>query len=102
METVEDEYDDDNIFLTGSSILYEELPPVVAEPDEVVDAFVIYRVLTIPKALESDRCLRHSIFRTTCTTSANQGMIIFDSGSTKNLVFQNLVEKLGLKIEKLE
>lgn len=85
---------------------YKE-PPVFDDDaeyeEEVVNgdvgvALVVRRSCLTPKVVGDD-WLRHNIFQSTCTISGKVCTFVVDPGSCDNLLSEEAVQKLGLKIE---
>ena len=60
----------------------------------------IRRAMYTPKVKTDERWLRTKIFRMRCTSGGKVCNVIIDSGSCKNMVSKEMVEKLNLKCEK--
>ncbi|GAV67845.1 hypothetical protein CFOL_v3_11349, partial [Cephalotus follicularis] len=66
------------------------------EPEDY-DCLVIHRVLAIPKEDEEDWL--HNIFKTRCKSHGKICSLLINEGSCKNIVAQEMVNKLNLKVE---
>lgn len=74
----------------------------IASPEDVVElvhgeSLMFRRILVNPSKEENGPSQRGSLFRTVCKSRGNCCKISVDSGSTNNLVSEEMVEKLGLK-----
>ena len=67
--------------------------------DLVGETLVTRRSMFAPLASNKDDWLRKNIFRTRCTVGGKLCNLIIDSGSSENLVAQEMVDKLKLKTE---
>ncbi|XP_068312511.1 transposon Ty3-I Gag-Pol polyprotein [Pyrus communis] len=94
------------LFLGDSKV--DETPDVYDEykgDDEDItwndhgEALVVQWSMTTAR-VDNDDWLRHNIFRTKCTTNGKICNVIIDGGSCKNVVSQEMVDKLKLKTEK--
>ena len=72
------------------------------EGDEGQFLGVTLRVMSASETPSEDDWLRRSLFRTTCTSGGKACSVIVDGGSVKNFVSQDMVDKLGLRVERLD
>ncbi|WKA06604.1 hypothetical protein VitviT2T_024499 [Vitis vinifera] len=70
------------------------------EGDMVGDVLVIRWSMLAPPVQEKDDWFHKNIFRTSCTSGGKLCYLITDSGSNENLVSQERVDKLKLKVVK--
>jgi hypothetical protein len=63
------------------------------------ETLVIRKSLLTPKGDSGDDWLRTNIFHTTCTAADKVCKMIIDSGSCKNVVSEEAIQKLQLKTE---
>ncbi|KAK2966379.1 hypothetical protein RJ640_021523 [Escallonia rubra] len=71
------------------------------EGDVIGEALVIRHSMLAPPANNNqDDWLRKNIFRTRCTAEGKLCNLIIDSGSSENLISQEMVDKLKLKTER--
>eukprot|EP00253_Pinus_taeda_P032129 PITA_32129 len=66
------------------------------EPPEVGETLLLKRVLLKAKKEVNEPAQRKILFRTMCKCKGKCCKVVIDSGSTKNLVSTEMVEKLGL------
>ncbi|XP_008777802.1 uncharacterized protein LOC103697676 [Phoenix dactylifera] len=81
--------------------IYDEEPEVdlneeYCEGDCDAESFVIRQVLTVQ---ETDRWLRHNIFRTYCLSYGKKCILMIDSEICENMVSKVVIEKLKLSCE---
>lgn len=57
--------------------------------------------MMVPKVATGDNWLGRSIFHTTCTAGGRFCSLMIDSGSIENYVYQEMLDKLGLKTKQL-
>jgi hypothetical protein len=87
--------------------MYEEIGDPVYDDDGDEDilygdgqeTLVIHKSLLIPKGDYGDDWLKTNIFHTTCTVADKVCKMIIDSGNYENVVSEEAVEKLQLKID---
>ncbi|CAL2249473.1 unnamed protein product [Prunus armeniaca] len=95
------------INLVGDKINFPEPSyDVYGNEEEVIDllpvegeCLLVRRVITTPKVEEED-WRRHNIFRTRVLCEEKVCNVIFDGGSSENIISKEAVEKLKLPIEK--
>ncbi|CAL8177990.1 unnamed protein product [Prunus armeniaca] len=95
------------INLVGDKINFPEPSyDVYGNEEEVIDlllvegeCLLVRRVMTTPKVEEED-WRRHNIFRTRVLCGEKVCNVIFDGGSSENIISKEAVEKLKLPIEK--
>ena len=61
---------------------------------------VTRRACFTPRKLEGKGWLRSNIFQTTCTIEGKVCRLVIDSVSCENVVSEEVIQKLGLAIEK--
>lgn len=81
---IQDDEDDDQ---------YEE---ILTTGDKNAPALMLRRVCLAPVGYE-EPWLRTNIFRSTCTIKGKLCNVVIDSGSCRNVIFEEAVKKLGLK-----
>ncbi|KAK2993446.1 hypothetical protein RJ640_005140 [Escallonia rubra] len=87
---------EDHVDACESNVLNEE----GIEGDVIEKALVIRHSMLAPLANNQDDWLRKNIFRTRCTAEGKLCNLIIDSGSSENLISQEMVEMLKLKTER--
>lgn len=100
-------YPQRRINLVGDRINFlEPSYDVYGNEEEVIDllpvegeCLLVRRVITTPKVEEED-WRRHNIFRTRVLCEEKVCNVIFDGGSSENIISKEAVEKLKLPIEK--
>ncbi|XP_075674896.1 uncharacterized protein LOC142644102 [Castanea sativa] len=79
--------------------MYEEEIVIGDSYEEEGLALVMKKILLAPKQEEQEDWLRSNIFHTTCNIGGKICNLVIDGGSCENVVSEEVVDKLGLKIE---
>lgn len=75
----------------------EEQEPEVENVPEIGEVLMMHKVLLKPAKEIAEPIQRKSLFKTMCKAKGKCCKLVIDSGSTDNLVSQEMVDKLGLK-----
>ena len=77
--------------------IVEEQAPKVENVLETGEVLTMHKVLLNPTKETVEPVQRKSLFKTMCKEKGKCCKLVIDSGSTDNLVSQEMVDKLGLK-----
>ena len=95
---IEDEIVEEQVDI-GDPIFYEGNDRDILYGDGI-ETFVVRKNLLTPKDDSEDDWLRSNIFHTTCTITEQVCKLIIDNGSCENVVSEEALKKLQLKVDR--